>query len=262
MRAALSLRDRLRAQLADLKMLGALEALDDILAGLDGGTLQPPTAIEALLGAQIALRNNRRLQAAMRSSRLPVVKTLADFDFSFQPSVRREQLESLHTLGFIERKENRGLRIDQTDEPILFQALVTELPVEAFDVGVLHRFARLDEIEHYAVAMRPLLQHFAAKLRAVVADNRRRIAAAAHISCACATMRGRAGLRLRWRRATRIPLPTIESRACRRAQRRRLRVDRLESIPEFAPFSGSQRSRRLSPGKRDAQRGECAARSD
>jgi DNA replication protein DnaC len=42
----------------------------------------------------------------MRSARLPVVKTLADFDFSFQPSVKREQIESLHTLGFIERKEN------------------------------------------------------------------------------------------------------------------------------------------------------------
>jgi DNA replication protein DnaC len=101
-----SLRDRLRAQLADLKMPGALEALDTILAGLDGGALQAPAALEALLGAQIALRNNRRLQAAMRSSRLPVVKTLADFDFSFQPSIKREQIDSLHTLGFIERKEN------------------------------------------------------------------------------------------------------------------------------------------------------------
>jgi DNA replication protein DnaC len=42
----------------------------------------------------------------MRSARLPAVKTLADFDFSFQPSVKREKLESLYTLGFIERKEN------------------------------------------------------------------------------------------------------------------------------------------------------------
>ena len=101
-----SLRDRVRAQLADLKLPGALEALDAVLAALDGGTLQAPTAIESLLGAQIALRNNRRLEAAMRSSRLPAVKTLADFDFSFQPSVKREQLESLHTLDFLERREN------------------------------------------------------------------------------------------------------------------------------------------------------------
>jgi len=101
-----SLRDRLRAQLADLKMPGALEALDDILRGIDGGSLQAAAAIESLLGSQIALRNNRRLQAAMRSSRLPAAKTLADFDFSFQPSIKREQIDSLHTLGFIERKEN------------------------------------------------------------------------------------------------------------------------------------------------------------
>lgn len=80
-------------------MPGALEHLDAILAGLDGGTLPAPSAIEALVGAQIALRNSRRLEAAMRSSRLPAVKTLGDFDFSFQPSVKREQIESLHTPG-------------------------------------------------------------------------------------------------------------------------------------------------------------------
>jgi DNA replication protein DnaC len=59
-----------------------------------------------LLGAQITLRNNRRLQTAMRSSRLPAIKTLVDFDFTFQPSLKREQIESLHELGFVERKEN------------------------------------------------------------------------------------------------------------------------------------------------------------
>ena len=43
---------------------------------------------------------------AMRAAPLPTVKTLADFDFSFQPSVKRDQVESLHTLSFIERREN------------------------------------------------------------------------------------------------------------------------------------------------------------
>ena len=101
-----SRRDRIRAMLADLKMPGALEGLDPILHDVDGGQLTAAEAIEALLGAQITLRNNRRLQAAMRSSRLPAVKTLGDFDFTFQPSIKREQIESLHELGFIERKEN------------------------------------------------------------------------------------------------------------------------------------------------------------
>ena len=101
-----SRRDRLRAKLADLKMPGALEAVDGILAQADGGSATAGEAIEQLLDAQIALRNNRRLETAMRSSRLPAVKTLADFDFAFQPSVKREQVESLHELGFLERAEN------------------------------------------------------------------------------------------------------------------------------------------------------------
>ena len=104
--AARSRRDRIRAQLADLKMPGALEAIDDVLTALDGGGVTASEAIEQLLGAQITLRNNRRLQAAMRSSRLPAIKTLDDFDFSFQPSIKREQIDSLHELGFLERKEN------------------------------------------------------------------------------------------------------------------------------------------------------------
>jgi DNA replication protein DnaC len=87
-------------------MPGALEALDDILTRIDGGHLHAAAALDALLGAQIALRNARRLTAAMRSSRLPAIKTLADFDFTFQPSLKREQIDSLHTLGFIERREN------------------------------------------------------------------------------------------------------------------------------------------------------------
>lgn len=101
-----SLRDRLRTQLADLKMPGALEALDDILRRADSGQLAAGDAIGAVLTSQIQLRNQRRLQTAMRSARLPAVKTLHDFDFTFQPSVKREQLDNLHTLGFLERREN------------------------------------------------------------------------------------------------------------------------------------------------------------
>lgn len=99
-------RDAIRSMLADLKMPGSLEAVDGILSEIDGGRVAATDAISRLLTAQITLRNNRRLQAAMRSSRLPAVKTLETFDFSFQPSIKREQIESLHELNFIDRKEN------------------------------------------------------------------------------------------------------------------------------------------------------------
>ncbi len=39
-------------------------------------------------------------------SRLPSIKTLEDFDFSFQPWILREQIDSLHEFGCLERKEN------------------------------------------------------------------------------------------------------------------------------------------------------------
>ncbi len=101
-----SRREVIRSMLADLKMPGALEAIDGVLSKADSGSVTAAEAIQELLGAQISLRNNRRLQAAMRSSRLPAVKTFEEFDFSFQPSIKREQIDSLAELGFLERKEN------------------------------------------------------------------------------------------------------------------------------------------------------------
>lgn len=106
MSAAATPREEIRSMLADLKLPGALEAVDQVLAQADGGHVTASEAIERLLRAQITLRNARRLQTAMRSSRLPSIKTLEDFDFSFQPSIQREQIASLHELGFVERKEN------------------------------------------------------------------------------------------------------------------------------------------------------------
>ncbi len=55
-----------------------------ILSEGDSGAVSPAEAVERLLDARIGLRNSRRLQAAMRSSRLPAVKTLDQFAFAFQ----------------------------------------------------------------------------------------------------------------------------------------------------------------------------------
>ena len=104
--SATARRDHIRERLADRKLPGALEAVDDILAEADNATLTAREAIERLLDAQITLRNNRRLPTAMRSSRLPAIKTLGPFDFAFQPSIKREQIENLHELGLIQRQEN------------------------------------------------------------------------------------------------------------------------------------------------------------
>ena len=96
----------IKAKLADLSMPGSLEIVDHLMNQLDQGALSAAEAMDKLLSAQVALRRERRLLSAMRSSRLPTLKRLDSFDFAFQPSIDRNQILSLHELSFIDRKEN------------------------------------------------------------------------------------------------------------------------------------------------------------
>ena len=61
MTGALDRRDHIRGMLTDLKLPGALEAVDSILAQVDRGGVTVTEAIARLLDAQISHRNNRRL---------------------------------------------------------------------------------------------------------------------------------------------------------------------------------------------------------
>ena len=99
-----SCRERIAAQLADLKMPGALEALDEILAGVDGGGTTAAEAIERLLAAQIALRNIRRLHDG--DAFQPASGGQDARRLRLQLPANREQIDSLHELGFVERREN------------------------------------------------------------------------------------------------------------------------------------------------------------
>ena len=60
-----------------------------------------------LVAEQATVDRNRRLAARLRYARFPYRRTLADFDFEFQPSVDRKLIEDLATLRFIE--ENRPI---------------------------------------------------------------------------------------------------------------------------------------------------------
>lgn len=85
-------------------MASALEALDASQRSLHVGGLTAPVALKQLLTVPIQLRKDRLLQAAMRSSRMHAVEQLHDFDFSFQPSLRRSQIDTLNDLGFVDRR--------------------------------------------------------------------------------------------------------------------------------------------------------------
>jgi len=51
-------------------------------------------------------RDQRGIEARLRQSRFPWLKTLDQYDFSFQPSLDRRQVRELAGLGFVERCQN------------------------------------------------------------------------------------------------------------------------------------------------------------
>ncbi len=97
--------DRVRRNLVGLRMPRALEVLDHTMQQLERGEIGAVEAIDTLLAEEFTGREGPRVKAALRMARLSTVKTLASFDFSFQPSLDRNRILSLAQLAFIERNE-------------------------------------------------------------------------------------------------------------------------------------------------------------
>jgi DNA replication protein DnaC len=100
-----SMLDRIRHDLVGLKMPRALEALDQIVRRLEHAEISALEAIDILLSEELTLRENSRIKTALRMGRLATIKTLAGFDFSFQPSLDRDRILTLAQLGFVARHE-------------------------------------------------------------------------------------------------------------------------------------------------------------
>jgi DNA replication protein DnaC len=97
--------ERIRHHLVALRMPRALETLDHLVQQIERGQLGSLEAIEALLAEELTLREGRRIKAALQMARLTPVKTLAGFDFSFQPSLDRNRILALAGLAFVDRHE-------------------------------------------------------------------------------------------------------------------------------------------------------------
>ena len=97
--------DRVKRNLVGLKMPRAIEILDATVRRLERGEMTALEAIDALLAEEFTLRENRRVKTALVMARLSAIKTLAGFDFSFQPSLDKNRIMALAELKFIDRAE-------------------------------------------------------------------------------------------------------------------------------------------------------------
>ena len=98
--------ERVQAHLERLKLKRVAELLDPISEQATKESLSYVAFLERLLEAEASGRAERRLIAKTRLAHFPFIKTLADFDFGFQPSIDRKQIQELATLRFLANAEN------------------------------------------------------------------------------------------------------------------------------------------------------------
>ena len=103
--SASSVVERVKTSLVGLKMPRALEILDATLRGIERGEITALEAIDALLTEELTIRENRRVKMALQMAKLSAIKTLAGFDFAFQPSIDKNRIMALAGLQFINRAE-------------------------------------------------------------------------------------------------------------------------------------------------------------
>jgi DNA replication protein DnaC len=97
---------RLRAHLAFLRMGAAAEALPGLLDQATKAHLSHSGFLERLLAVEVDAVEERRHASLARFASLPSPFTLADFDFSAQPSIDPKLIAELATLRFVEDATN------------------------------------------------------------------------------------------------------------------------------------------------------------
>ena len=95
-----------RQLLAEFNMPEAACQLDALLetATAKGSTFI--SFLDQLLSFQQKEQTEKNVRKRMKAARIPAVKTLEEFDFSFQPSLNPKQIQELRALAFVERGEN------------------------------------------------------------------------------------------------------------------------------------------------------------
>ena len=94
-------------QLLDRLKMDHLQAtLDSLCEHASKKDLNYREFLEQALAQEWGGRHQKGLDTRLKQARLPWIKTLEQFDFSFQPSIDRKLIRDLSGLGFVERNEN------------------------------------------------------------------------------------------------------------------------------------------------------------
>jgi DNA replication protein DnaC len=98
--------DPLEAMLTRLKLTGIRDQLDTLLDEAARANLSARETLGLLCEREIARKDHRRIDMALKLAHFPVAKDLASFDFEAQPSVDPKQIRDLAAGRWIANGEN------------------------------------------------------------------------------------------------------------------------------------------------------------
>jgi DNA replication protein DnaC len=93
--------ESLRSALKQLRLSGLLESLEVRLHEAAGHGLNHAEFLEIILQDELAVRADRQLRRRIKAAQFRELKTLEDFDWSFNPSIKRKQIYDLATCRFV-----------------------------------------------------------------------------------------------------------------------------------------------------------------
>ena len=97
---------KLKNKLELLKLKKIKENIDKYIDLINNKKKDVVDALYELTNLEIELRNEKAIYGCVRTAGFPFLKTFEDFDFSFQPSINKEQIIDFKNLRFLENKEN------------------------------------------------------------------------------------------------------------------------------------------------------------
>jgi DNA replication protein DnaC len=98
--------DRLDEMLVRLKLSGIRDQLDSLLDEASRSNLSTRETLSLLCEREIARKDHRRIDMALKLAHFPTVKELAGFDFEAQPSIDPKQIRDLAASRWIANGEN------------------------------------------------------------------------------------------------------------------------------------------------------------
>ena len=128
----------MQTALRQLRLSGMLESLDVRLQEAAGHGLTHAEFLELILQDELLVRKNRQMQRHLKAAQFRDTKTLEDFDWRFNPSIKKKQIYDLATCQFL--RENRDclfLGPPGTGKSFLCQAIGYQAIKMGF--GVLYR---------------------------------------------------------------------------------------------------------------------------